>query len=84
MTGVQTCALPICFPVTISSLAIGKAVKVSYKGYIKIVAMGFIPIKVKVDETEYFTRADLFKKDVELPEDVIAPPLKLEHKKDKK
>ena len=65
-------------------LAIGKAVKVSYKGYIKIVAMGFIPIKVKIDETEYFTRADLFKKDVEFPEDVIAPPLKLEHKKEKK
>jgi hypothetical protein len=40
-------------------LAIGKSVKVNYKGYIKIVAMGFIPVKVRIDETEYFTREDL-------------------------
>lgn len=65
-----------------AKLAIGRSVKVAYNGYIKIVAMGFVPIKVKINETEYFTKDDLFKKDLELPEDVIAPPLKMKHKKE--
>lgn len=41
-------------------LALGKAVKVQYKGYVKIIAIGFIPFKVKIDETEYFTWKDVF------------------------
>jgi hypothetical protein len=48
-------------------LAMGKAVKVQYKGYIKMIAIGFIPIKVKIDETEYFTWNDIFKKDTKQP-----------------
>ena len=71
------------FVVESTRLAIGKAVKVAYKGYIKIVAMGFVPIKVKIDEIKYFTREDLFKEDIELPEDIVAPPLNIEYKKKK-
>lgn len=41
-------------------LALGKTVKVDFKGYIKVRALGFVPIKVKVDETQYFTSADIF------------------------
>lgn len=52
-------------------LALGKAVKVQYKGYIKIIAIGFIPFKVKIDETEYFTWNDIFKKPPKKPIDTI-------------
>lgn len=52
-------------------LALGKSVKVQYKGYIKIIAIGFIPIKVKIDETEYFTKNDIFKTPPKKPIDTI-------------
>lgn len=42
-----------------AKLAIGKAIKVDYVGYVKIKALGFIPIKVKVNDSAYFTRKDI-------------------------
>lgn len=30
-----------------------------YKGYIKVKALGFIPVKVKIDQYEYFTLKDI-------------------------
>lgn len=41
-------------------IATNKKVKVDYKGYIKIKALGFIPVKVKINEIEYFTKKDIF------------------------
>ncbi len=37
----------------------GKKVAVVLKGYVKVKALGFIPIKVKVNQTEYFGLKDL-------------------------
>lgn len=59
------------FATELARLALGKSVKVQYKGYIKIIAIGFIPIKVKIDETEYFTKNDIFKTPPKKPIDTI-------------
>ena len=32
----------------------GKTIKVDYKGYVKVKALGFIPIKVKINQSEFF------------------------------
>ena len=37
----------------------GKKIKVDYKGYVKVKALGFIPIKVKIDQSAYFTMKDI-------------------------
>ena len=37
----------------------GKKIKVDYKGYVKVKALGFIPIKVKIDQSTYFTMKDI-------------------------
>jgi len=37
----------------------GQKIRVDYKGYIKVKALGFIPIKVKIDQYEYFTLKDI-------------------------
>ncbi len=37
----------------------GSKIKVDYKGYIKVKALGFIPIKVKINQTAYFTMKDI-------------------------
>ncbi len=39
----------------------GKKIKVDFKGYVKVKALGFIPIKVKIDQSEYFTLKDILK-----------------------
>jgi LEA14-like dessication related protein len=45
----------------------GKKVKVDYKGYVKVKAMGFIPIKVKIDQSAYFTMKDILGADDNQP-----------------
>ena len=40
---------------------LGKKIKVDYKGYVKVRALGFIPIKVKIDQSAYFTTQDILK-----------------------
>ena len=40
-------------------LLMGKKIKVDYKGYVKVKALGFIPIKVKIDQSAYFTMKDI-------------------------
>ena len=42
-------------------------VKVDYKGYVKVKAMGFIPIKVKIDQSAYFTMKDILGADDNQP-----------------
>lgn len=43
-----------------SRLLFGKEVKVKYKGYIKMRAIGFIPFKVKVEDSMPVSLSDLF------------------------
>lgn len=38
---------------------LGKKIRVDYKGYVKVKALGFIPVKVKIDQFEYFTLKDI-------------------------
>lgn len=38
---------------------LGQKVRVDYKGYIKVRALGFIPIKVKIDQYAFFTKKDI-------------------------
>lgn len=38
---------------------LGQKIKVDYKGYVKVRALGFIPIKVKIDQSAYFTKKDI-------------------------
>ena len=40
---------------------IGQKIKVDYKGYVKVKALGFIPIKVKINQSAYFTLKDVLK-----------------------
>jgi LEA14-like dessication related protein len=40
---------------------LGQKIKVDYKGYIKVKALGFIPVKVKIDQSAYFTLKDIIK-----------------------
>ncbi len=42
-----------------AKLIIGNKVRVDYKGYVKVKALGFIPIKVKIDQFAYFTMKDI-------------------------
>ncbi len=42
-----------------AKLAVGKPIKVDYVGYVKIKALGFIPVKVKINDSAYFTRKDV-------------------------
>ncbi|MBK8352935.1 MAG: LEA type 2 family protein [Saprospirales bacterium] len=42
-----------------AKLLIGYKVRVDYKGYVKVKALGFIPIKVKIDQFAYFTMKDI-------------------------
>lgn len=41
-------------------LALGKTVQVDFKGYVKVRALGFVPFKVKIEQTEFFTYKDVF------------------------
>lgn len=45
----------------------GKKIKVDYKGYVKVKALGFIPIKVKIDQSAYFTMKDILNSSEEKP-----------------
>ena len=45
----------------------GKQIKVDYKGYVKVKALGFIPIKVKIDQSAYFTMKDILRSSPEKP-----------------
>lgn len=40
---------------------LGQKIRVDFKGYIKVRALGFIPIKVKINQYEYFTMKDILK-----------------------
>jgi len=42
------------------NLVAGKKVELRYKGYIKVRALGFVPVKVKVDGREFYDWDDLF------------------------
>lgn len=42
-----------------AKLLIGRKIRVDYKGYVKVKALGFIPIKVKIDQFAYFTLQDI-------------------------
>ncbi|HMV14272.1 MAG TPA: LEA type 2 family protein [Chitinophagales bacterium] len=53
-------------------LLLGKSVKVDYKGYIKVKALGFIPVKVKIDQSAYFTAKDILNDGDEKPANTIA------------
>jgi LEA14-like dessication related protein len=41
----------------------GKKIGVDFRGHVKLKAIGFVPIKVKIDQTEYFTMKDILKSD---------------------
>lgn len=41
-------------------LIMGQKIKVDYKGYVKVKAFGFIPVKVKINQSAYFTAKDIF------------------------
>ena len=45
----------------------GKKIRVDFKGYVKVKALGFIPIKVKIDQYEYFTLKDILQSSAEKP-----------------
>ncbi|HPA35686.1 MAG TPA: hypothetical protein PLA16_04925 [Chitinophagales bacterium] len=38
---------------------LGQKIRVDYRGYVKVRALGFIPVKVKINQTEYFTLKDI-------------------------
>lgn len=44
-----------------TKLVLGQKIQVDYKGYVKIRALGFIPVKVKVNQTAYFIMKDIMK-----------------------
>ena len=46
-----------------TKLVLGQKIKVDYKGYVKVRALGFIPVKVKINQTAYFTMKDILKSD---------------------
>lgn len=48
-------------------LLTGKKVRVDYKGYIKVKALGFIPIKVRIDQYAYITMNDILNSGDEKP-----------------
>ena len=59
MTGVQTCALPICFPVTILKAQFYKVVEKEYNVYVcypggKLPIPIDVPYPTKRGETKYF------------------------------
>lgn len=45
----------------------GKKIRVDFKGYVKVKALGFIPIKVKIDQYEYFTLKDILNSSPDKP-----------------
>jgi LEA14-like dessication related protein len=57
---VKTAATITKFTTESLKLALGKKVQVDFKGYVKVRALGFIPVKVKIDQTEFFTYKDIF------------------------
>ncbi len=52
----------------------GKTIKVDYKGYVKVKALGFIPIKVKINQSELFTLKDIIGSDNRHPAKAKTPP----------
>lgn len=46
-----------------AKILFGKKVNVRYTGYIKIRALGMVPLKINMDETEAYDWDDLFPKD---------------------
>jgi hypothetical protein len=57
---VKTAATIAKFTSETVKLALGKKVQVDFKGYVKLRAMGFVAVKVKIDQTEFFTYKDIF------------------------
>ena len=47
MTGVQTCALPICFPVTIDHVAKIEEITLDYESLLRLSADDFVSLFVK-------------------------------------
>lgn len=52
----------------------GQKIKVDYKGYVKVKALGFIPIKVKIDQSAYFTLKDILKSSPDKPKPTKIDP----------
>ena len=46
---------------------LGQEIKVDYKGYVKVRALGFIPVKVKIDQSAYFTKKDILQSSPDTP-----------------
>lgn len=57
----------------------GKTIKVDYKGYVKVKALGFIPIKVKINQSELFTIKDIIGSSEQSPKKPSAPPAEKNH-----
>jgi LEA14-like dessication related protein len=43
-------------------MLMGKKIEITYKGYIKVKALGFVPVKVPVNTIEYYDWNDIFPK----------------------
>jgi LEA14-like dessication related protein len=55
----------------------GKKIRADFKGYVKVKALGFIPIKVKIDQYEYFTLKDILNSGTDKPEKIETKDPKL-------
>ena len=55
----------------------GKKIRADFKGYVKVKALGFIPIKVKIDQYEYFTLKDILNSGPDKPEKIETKDPKL-------
>jgi LEA14-like dessication related protein len=82
---VKTAATIAKFTSESVKLALGKKIQVDFKGYVKVRAMGFVPIKVKIDQTEFFTYKDIFppKENTKDTIHMLDPELTLPPKKQK-
>ncbi|MBK9328017.1 MAG: LEA type 2 family protein [Sphingobacteriales bacterium] len=57
----------------------GKSIKVDYKGYVKVKALGFIPIKVKINQSELFTIKDIIGSGDQSPKKSAPSPAEKNH-----
>ena len=48
-------------------ILLGQKVKVDYIGYVKVKALGFVPLKVKIEQTAYITKQDILNSGPEKP-----------------
>jgi LEA14-like dessication related protein len=48
-------------------ILLGQKVKVDYIGHVKVKALGFVPLKVKIEQTAYITKQDILNSGPEKP-----------------